>query len=153
MNRRPLYALAFLGLLAVPAVAFAAGPGFGGGCHRPKVTSAEELADHMSRGADRALDRVDATDAQRDRVEAVIDEMAPKLFALKADHEPLRDQVSAALTGETVDRAALESARAAGLDVAEDASRILVEGLADAAEALDAEQRQELADLWARFHD
>ena len=47
---------------------------FGGG-----VDSAEELRERMERGADFALWKVDATPAQRQRVEQILDRAAPQL--------------------------------------------------------------------------
>lgn len=147
-----------LGLVVGVPVALAAGDGFGGpgfgpGCHRGGPESAEQLRDMMGFGADRALDKVDATDDQRADVEAVLDGLAPQLYALRAEHESIRSQVQAALTGPTVDRAALEEARQDGLALADKASALMMDGLADAAEALEAGQRQELADAWRAFHE
>ena len=52
----------------------------------------------------------------------------------------------------SVDSAELESLRLEGLALADTASRIVVNGVADVAKVLTLPQRQELADLAARFH-
>jgi hypothetical protein len=51
-----------------------------------------------------------------------------------------------------IDRVALERLREEGLALAEEASRIAVDGVADLAEVLSPEQRAELLELAHRFH-
>ena len=53
---------------------------------------------------------------------------------------------------ETIDRGALESLRVQELELAEQASRTLVAGIADVAESLTPAQRAELLELASRFH-
>lgn len=145
-------AVAIVGaLVTVPVVAFAKG-GPPMGCHgHPEPTSAADIREHLAMGADHMLDKVDATDAQRDEVDAVLDTLAPELWSFKTEHEGIRDELQVALTGETVDRAKLEDARVRGLALADKASSAVLEAVADTAEILSADQRGELLDLWERW--
>jgi hypothetical protein len=65
----------------------------------------------------------------------------------------VREEFKAALTGATVDRAKLEDARSRGIALADKASGVLVDAIADTAEVLSADQRGELLDLWEKWHD
>lgn len=142
-------------LVGVPvAVANAAsGKGFGHGCGKHDAPqSAEELRQRMDKGAGWLLDRVDASPEQEAQVGAVLDRVAPELFALKDDHAALRQDLRAALTADNVDPAEVESIRKEGLALADDASRVVVGGIVDIAKVLDTEQRAELAEAAERFH-
>lgn len=145
-------AIAIVGtLVAVPVVAFAKG-GPPMGCHghgEPK--SAADIREHLAMGAEHMLDKVDASDAQRDEVDGVLDALAPELWTFKSEHEGIRDEFQAALTGEQVDRAKLEGARVRGLALADKASSTVLDAVADTAEILSADQRGELLDLWERW--
>ncbi len=153
--RRFFGATLFVGaLVAVPfAVAHAArGHGFGG-CHgRDAPTTAAELRERMDQGAGFFYDRVDATAEQEAAIDAVLDRVAPSLFALRDQKEALHDDVKVALTADQVDAAELERLRKEGLALADEASRIVVSGVAEIAKVLDPEQRRDLAEAAARFH-
>lgn len=138
-------------LVTIPVVAFAAG-GPAHGCHRgPEPKSTADIREHLAMGADHMLDKVDATDAQRDEVDALLDTLAPELWSFKTEHEGIHDDFQAALTAETVDRAKLESVRVRGLALADKASGVLIDSIADTAEILTVDQRGELLDLWERW--
>lgn len=143
-------------IVAIPVALAHGGPGGPGGPmgrHHGPPRSADEIADHMSDRADRMLDRVDATDAQRDRIEGIIEGVAPKLFALKDEHEAVREDAARALTAKKVDRDALEAARQRGLALADQGSAVVIGALADTADVLTADQRGELLELWEEWHD
>lgn len=140
-------------LVGIPwAVAHAAGGG--GFCHRghDAPQSAEELRERLDKGASRLGNRLDTSAEQSTQIDAVLDRVAPELFALKDDKDALHQDFRAALTSPTVDAAELESLRVEGLALADTASRIVVKSVADVAKVLTPEQRHELADLAARFH-
>jgi len=152
--RRIFGATLFLGfLVGVPlAVAHAAGVGGCGPFHHDAPKSAEELREHMGKGAGYMLDKVDATDAQTAQVDAVLDRVAPQLWDLKDDHDALRQDFRAALTAPEVNADEVETLRKEGLALADEASKIAVGGIVDVARALTPEQRTELADAAAKFH-
>ncbi|MBM4368051.1 MAG: periplasmic heavy metal sensor [Deltaproteobacteria bacterium] len=154
---RRLFGVAFLvgGMVAIPtAIAYAGGHGFGGhGCgHHDAPQSAEDVREHMEKGKGFILGKIDATPEQEARVDAVLDRLAPELFALKDDKESLRDDLRAALTAENVDAAEVESIRKEGLGLADEASRIVLGGVVEIAQALSPDQRAELAEAAQKFH-
>ena len=116
------------------------------------VDSAEELRERMDRPAGWMLNKVDASEAQEGQIEAVLDRTAPVLYGLKDDHEALRERLHAALTAPAVNTAEVERVRLDGLQLADDASRIVLGAVVEIAGVLDAEQRAELAELAERHH-
>lgn len=123
------------------------------------IVTSEYVAAHPEAGHDflswrleRALDRIDATDAQRERIGVLVEDAMAELHELRdpgpgVTHERMLD----ALLGDEVDREALEEERAAGLVHVDRVSRRLVSTLAEVAEVLTAEQRAELRD-WVAEH-
>ncbi len=158
---RRLFGVAFLvgGMVAIPtAIAYAGGHGFGhggmghgcGGHDAPQ--SAEDVREHMEKGKGFILDKIDATPEQEAKVDAVLDRLAPELFALKDDKESLHQDLRAALTAENVDAAEVESIRREGLALADEASRLVLGGVVEIAQALTPDQRAELAEAAEKFH-
>jgi Spy/CpxP family protein refolding chaperone len=139
MSKRTLslIALVAFALVAVP-IAFAGSgalrhAGFahcqrGGG-----VDSAEDVRDRMDAGASFLLRRVDATDEQTARIDALLDDLAPQVWALKSEGVTLRDQVHAALADGDVDAEALEAFRIQGIAQADEASKLFVESFVEIA--------------------
>jgi Spy/CpxP family protein refolding chaperone len=106
-----------------------------------------------------ALDRVDATPAQREAVRSRLDQSHDLLVGYHAEAHDLRERFHDALFGQTVDRDGLEDVRAEAVDLFDRASSDVVEVAADVAELFSAGQRQELhalvderlADRFARW--
>jgi len=67
--------------------------------------------------------------------------------AMAARHEALHGQLLAALSGETVDRAAIEAARVEAISAIDQGSKDLAKSLGDIAEVLTPAQRAQLAHL------
>lgn len=152
--RRLFGATVFLGfLVAVPlAVAHAAGFHGCGPWHHDAPKSAEELREHLGKGAGFLLGKVDATSDQEAQVGAVLDRVAPQLWDLEDDKEALHTDLRAAFTADEVNPEEVEGLRKEGLTLADDASRVVVGGLVDIARILTPAQRAELADAAAKFH-
>ena len=98
------------------------------------------------------LGRNDATDEQQEQVKAIIGRSVDDLTMLVEQHQQSRDAWVAELSKPTIDRAALEQLRQAGIESADAATTRVVEALADAAEVLTPEQRTELIQMAERFH-
>jgi len=77
---------------------------------------------------------------------------ARELLPLRAKMHDARRQAVELLSGESIDRAALETLRADQLKLAEQASKRFVQALADVADALTPEQRKQLAERLGRWH-
>jgi Spy/CpxP family protein refolding chaperone len=149
-------ALAVLGVavVAVPtALAFRGlgghgGHGFGSGMlHDPERARA-----HAAVAVEWAFRAVDATEQQREEGRVVVERLVDQLVPLREQHLVHRQAVARELVQPQIDRAALEQLRSEGLGLADEASRIVVDGVADLAEVLSPGQRAELLELAHRFH-
>jgi Spy/CpxP family protein refolding chaperone len=112
----------------------------------------EAAKEHAQVAAKWALREIDANDMQRERVNKVLDGTIDELFRLKEQHQANREAFAAQLGGATIDRAALEEIRKSEMALADDASRRLVQAMADVAEVLTPEQRQALLEHVHRHH-
>jgi Spy/CpxP family protein refolding chaperone len=151
-NARPRRRWLKPGLLALGAVIVLAG-GFGiaratgvgpGFCHARKGTMARDFVEFR---LGRALDKVGATDAQKQQIKAIVDAEFAKHEALAAQHEEMHRQLLAALSGETVDRTAIEAVRSQAISKFDQGSKDLSKALGDVAEVLTPAQRSQLAQL------
>jgi protein CpxP len=115
-----------------------------GGHFGGQAMSPEAAKEHLQVAAKWALRDIDASPEQQDRVNAIVTGAVDDLFTLKERHQANRvafhDQLSAA----KVDRAALEETRKAEMALADEASKRLVQALADVSDVLTPEQRQQL---------
>jgi Spy/CpxP family protein refolding chaperone len=74
------------------------------------------------------------------------------LFRLKESHQQNKTAFHAALAGPAIDRAALEEIRKSEMGLADEASRRLVQALADVSDVLTPAQRQALAERMHHRH-
>ena len=111
-----------------------------------------EMREHAESTADRLLDRLDATEEQRAEVKTILDPLIADLVKARLEHQAARAEVVAELTGTSIDREALEVMRLQRIKAIDELSRHIVGSIADIAEVLTQEQRQELAELSGRFH-
>ena len=95
---------------------------------------------------------IDATDAQKQQLGPIVKAAAQDLLPLRARMHDARRQAVELLSQPHVDRAALEALRADKLKLAENASQRLTQALADVADVLTPEQRQQLAERINRRH-
>jgi Spy/CpxP family protein refolding chaperone len=160
-GRRIAYASLAAGVL-VTVVALAAarpiaaaiqqGGGFGGFHHRwaghwgPQGMSPEAAKEHLQVAAKWALRDIDASDQQQEKVNAIVAAAVDDLFKLRDQHHANQAALHAELMGATIDRAALEQTRQSEMALADQASKRLVQALADLSEVLTPEQRQALAE-------
>ncbi len=75
-----------------------------------------------------------------------------EIWPLAEQHRTNRKALVTELSQTTIDRAAIEEIRKAELELAEQASSRLVDALANVAEVLTPEQRNELIEQAQRFH-
>ena len=108
--------------------------------------------DHGRRAVEWVLDEIEASDEQRIEVEAILDELHAELGGFHDAHHGYRETLVEALTGETVDAAALEEIRAEALALAEQASVELTAAVAAVARVLTPDQRAAIAAFHARHH-
>jgi periplasmic protein CpxP/Spy len=144
------------GLVAVIGTrAFAHGGGYCG-WHRGGFMGASldpaTLDVHLDRALKHLYVEIDATDAQKQQLGPIVTTAAQDLLPVRARMHDARRQALALLSQPHVDRAALEALRADQLKLAENASQRLTQALADVADVLTPEQRQQLAERINRRH-
>jgi Spy/CpxP family protein refolding chaperone len=134
----------------VPAAAFTMAVesgemGHGGMGHGGMRAMAQAHIDHM-------LTTVDATADQKARIHAIMktamESVTPLHDKLMGTHHELHQ----ILTAPVIDRSALEQLRASGIGDVDQASKVLVAAIADAADVLSPAQRAKLGTLMAEHH-
>ncbi|HWJ35243.1 MAG TPA: periplasmic heavy metal sensor [Steroidobacteraceae bacterium] len=159
--RRPLFnrytVAAFLAgaALATGVGAVALGQGMGAwhhgmmmdGTHSPADVSAH--VDHMLK---HFYVEIEATDAQKAQISPLVKQAVNDLLPLHSQLHTAHTHAMEALTQTTVDRGSLEAARAEHLQLADQASKRLVQLMADVGDVLTPTQRKALADHLQHMH-
>lgn len=110
--------------------------------HRPPDADEHAWRRHADRMLDHLLAELEATDDQSERIRAIGEETFTLLSTAHAEHEADADALRAAVSGEIVDRAALETLRRVHLERAEVLSEAVAARFADALEVLTPDQRR-----------
>jgi Spy/CpxP family protein refolding chaperone len=97
------------------------------------------------------LSRVNATEEQKTRIKAIVQDAIKDLGQVREQHMKDRQAFMEVLSQPTVDRAALKQIRAAEMQLAETASDRFVTAIADAADVLTPEQRSKLVEMANQF--
>jgi periplasmic protein CpxP/Spy len=138
--------------MPVAEAAFEAfGPGSTGHHSMGGPPSLDDARDHAEFFVAFALHRLDATGDQEQKVKDIVDSAIGDLFPVVEKHRTNRDELHAVLAAPVVDRAAIESLRVEEIALADSLSKTLAAAIADTAEALTAEQRQQLLQQLERF--
>jgi protein CpxP len=95
----------------------------------------------------RMLDRVGATPGQKSKIAAILHDGFASMGEMHADMHATHARLHDLLTAPTIDRRALEALRASQIASLDQASRKLVDAMADAAEVLTPAQRTRLAQI------
>jgi periplasmic protein CpxP/Spy len=127
------------------------GPGHGG-FFRHHGGDPEQMQQHAQLAVEMAFRAAGASDDQRAQARGIVTRHLEGAKSLHERHLANRQEGAKALAGSTVDREKLESVRQAQIEIADEASKKLTVALADLAEVLTPEQREELLELGARFH-
>lgn len=112
----------------------------------------ERWKGHMEDHALFWLDRVDATDEQREAVRTIVGEAFDDLSGAVGEHRALRREWLTELERPELDAAALEALRARHVALVDSKSRRALEAVVEAGSVLTAEQRAELVSMisWHR---
>jgi periplasmic protein CpxP/Spy len=108
--------------------------------------------DHVAAMSDFVLRSVSATDEQKQKTRQITDRLVDQLGPLVEKHHQLHAALVAELAKPQVDRAAIEKLRQDGMALADEASRVAIDGVEDVAEVLTPDQRKDLIDLGRRLH-
>jgi Spy/CpxP family protein refolding chaperone len=105
-----------------------------------------EIAERINYKMGWVLQKLDATPDQEERMQAIVARATESLLPRIRDHRSRKAELLTALTGETVDRAAVDELRRVHLQLAEEVSAELVDVAVEAADVLTPAQRAQLAD-------
>ncbi|MBW2245159.1 MAG: periplasmic heavy metal sensor [Deltaproteobacteria bacterium] len=145
MGRRFWIGSAVFGLLGLMVVtASACGRHHGPGPHGMLHGDEEIDLDHLRHGARWMLRSADPSDQQLDEIAIIAKEAIEQMRGLHEGHEAHRAEFAAALSGQAVDRDALERLRGEVLMRMEEGSKQVVDTLVQVAEVLTPEQRATL---------
>jgi Spy/CpxP family protein refolding chaperone len=134
-------------LLAIGAIALL-GTGLAAGCHRGPGghhRDPAKVAAFVTERVDDALDDVDATPAQRERILAIKDRLLAEGAKLHGDRGAVHAELLAEWKAETVDRAKLHARVDERIEALRAFAHAAVDGAADAHDALTPEQRAKVA--------
>jgi Spy/CpxP family protein refolding chaperone len=155
INRQTI--LAFIaGASLVAGVGAAASAMGASGWHHGMMSgtaSPAEISAHIDHVLKHLYVEIDATDAQKAQIGPLVKQAVSDLLPLRTQLEAAHTQAIQDLTQPTIDRAALESAREAHLQLADQASKRVVQLLGDVGDVLTPAQRSALATQMQKFHE
>jgi len=152
-NRQTVFAfLAGAGLVGGIGAAAAANSWHHGMMMMHGTESPEDMAAHIDHVLKHLYVEIDATDAQKAKIGPLVQQAASDLLPLHTQFQAAHVQVVQGLTQPTVDRAALEAAREAHLQLADQASKRIVQLLGDVGDVLTPTQRNALATHLEQLH-
>jgi protein CpxP len=114
--------------------------------------SAADVSAHVDHVLKHVYVEIDATDAQQAQITPLVHQAVNDLLPMHTQLQAAHAQAIQALTQDTVDRSALEAARVAHLQLADQASKRLTQLLADVDEVLTPAQRSALAAHLKQMH-
>jgi Spy/CpxP family protein refolding chaperone len=147
-TKRTLTLLAAAGGLLLTA-------GFVSGCHRGPGghhRDPAEVAKFVTERVDDALDDLDATPAQREKIHAVKDRLLAEGAKVRGDRQALHAELLAQWKADQVDRARLHQIVDERIDALRAFAHSAVDGAADAHDVLTPEQRAKVAKKAERMH-
>jgi periplasmic protein CpxP/Spy len=114
--------------------------------------SAADVSTHVDKMLKHLYVEIDATDAQKAQITPLVKQAVSDLLPLHAQLQAAHTQALQDLTVSPVDRTALEAARVTHLQLADQASKRLVQLIADVSDVLTPAQRDALAAHFKRMH-
>ena len=148
-NRVTLVAFVAGAALSGGLAALASGSGWHHGMMMDGTHSAADVSAHVDHVLKHLYVEIDAQKAQ---IAPLVKQAVNDLLPLHAQLQAAHSQAIEELTGTTVDRAALETARMAHLQLADQASKRMVQLIADVGDVLTPAQRNALATHLKEMH-
>jgi periplasmic protein CpxP/Spy len=133
-SRRLLGAMAALVLGGAVSLSVAQAHGAGGG---PEGVMAFRMH--------KILDQVGATDSQKAQIKTIWQGLKPQLKELREQHMTIRQQITQAMTAQTIDPAAIEKLRQQSVGVMDKVSSLMTQGFVQTAQVLTPDQRKAAA--------
>ena len=112
-----------------------------------------DFSAHVQHGLQHLYVDLEATDAQKAQIDSLVKQAMSDLQPLHAQMQSPQSQITQALLQTPVDRAALETARAAHVQTADQLSRRFVQLIADVGDVLTPSQRKVFAAHVAQMHE
>lgn len=147
LNRYTVLAFVAGGALSAGVAALAQGGGMAAFHHEMMMSG-----DHVDHALKHLYVEIDATDAQKAQIDPLVHQAMNDLMPLHAQAQSAQTEFFQALTQSTVDRSSLEAARAAHIQLADQASKRFVQLVGDVANVLTPTQRQGLAEHLKKLH-
>ncbi|MFZ5555307.1 MAG: Spy/CpxP family protein refolding chaperone [Pseudomonadota bacterium] len=110
----------------------------------------EAMLERAEFASDWILTKVGASDAQKEQMRTIVGRTVNALAPLRQQHRAHRKAMLEVLAAPSVDTARLGELRRAELQLAGQASQALLDGVADAADVLSPEQRQQVVAMMRR---
>ena len=126
------------------------------GCGAPpddENISEAQIHQRVSKGLDRVLGKLDATETQKVKVRAMAKDLIQKGRKVKATHKVTRDKLKAQWNSPRPDRQAVHKIVDTQLDVMKGFIHQVVDKVVDLHAVLTPQQRQELQQLGKKFHE
>lgn len=126
-----------------------------GGMHHGMMDGSHSAADvtaHVDHVLKHLYVEIDATDAQKAQITPLVNQAVSDLMPMHAQLQAAHEQAFQALMQNSADRTALEAARVAHLQLADQASKRLTQLLADVDDVLTPAQRSALAAHLKQMH-
>jgi periplasmic protein CpxP/Spy len=149
-NRMTFIAIVAGATLVGGMVALANGSGWHHGMSGMHSTA--DVSAHVDHMLKHLYVEIDATDAQKAQISPLVKQAMNDLLPLHDQLQAAHTQAIEGLTMSPVDRPALEAARVAHLQLADQASKRLVQLIADVSDTLTPEQRNTLAARLKQMH-
>jgi protein CpxP len=128
--------------IALPALALAGAGGWMSSARAAGPDGDEAGPGMAMRRMHRILDRVGATQGQRDQIRAIWMGLRPQLRAQRAEHKNLHQQMVAALTAPSINVGDVERLRKQTMANADRISALITQGIVASAQVLTPEQRK-----------
>ena len=137
---------------AVLAVGAGAGAGAWAGMSGGGTHSAAAMSDHVDHMLKHFYVEIEATNAQKVQIDPIVKQAVSDLLPLHAQLHTAHTHAMQALAQPSIDRESLEAARVEHLELADQASKRIVQLIADVGDVLTVPQRKALADHLEHMH-
>ena len=141
------------GALVMSSDAWSHGARWGWGGMKGNHGDPEKWKERIQKRTDRWLDRINATEEQREAIGGVVGEAVDTFAGTIAEHRSLRDEWRTEFVRPELDAEAMEALRVRHLELADRKSRQALDTVLQIGSVLTAEQREEIVAKFARHRD